>query len=350
MAGPKPVEGVLPGTISQFFMNEDFGGIGNWFPVVNGVLIPCENVNFNLPQPTYAEVKNDARLLPIAKYPQIGQEYYVELDVPTTQPQIEAALRGLTLLPRTTVNTNRQVGTLAVALATADAEWFALKINISGDVFEIPRLDYVNPDLTTFILSWYNSVGQVCQDPALISGHTFTYSYPLDNSRYLGNIHATRTHNAFAAGDTFTYDANTPIKVTFGTDSLVIDNKHIDPNLKTGDTAIILGATYKWGQIATANVDSYSWLYKLYQSRQDMPLEFWMPLGKSATSLRFRHRTIHRAQLTNIPDFGATTGKANAANMMKYRFDIIQFTGQNATAAVNVSDLYEEEVIELPAA
>lgn len=340
MAGPVNPLQFMPSQIVKSYMNEKFGGPANWFCAVNGVYIPTEMVRTNLPEPDRDRIRLDPRMPAVATYPTIaGAEFSVELDVPSYQQDVETRLYGKTLKDFAATNTFRQVGTLAVPTATSHCEWFLLKASASGSNKQvtIPRLDFQGHDASTSKYYYYNYASGAVSLVTTMSP-AGVISFPNDNSQWIGEVNIAGFNPTL-----ITYDSNTNYRVSFssGVDQLVIDQRHIDPNLVDGDSALIVGASYKFLQLAEAN--SYSYLFRMFEA-SEVPIDLYMSLGRSARSRVLLSRHIQRAQLLNIPDFGETSGTKAEHNRRTFRFEIVQYENQNATIKTLVSDLFQESV------
>ena len=349
MAAMNPLA-FMPAAIVKDPINEDYGGLGNWYSVVNGVQVTNEAVRHNLPEPDYSQVRQDPRVPALISYPVMGNaQYFIEIDVPTVQPEWETVLAGNTKLTRTQMNTARQVGLGPVTPipTSLGAEWWLLKAEANGADWdaEIPRLDYVGHTVAMKMVAVYDPVAELAND-VTTAPRSAVVSYPNDNSRWIGNMLIT---SLTTGNEDFVYDATQRYLVHFagGSDAIAIDHAHIDPQLKTGDTALIVGVAYTFLQEDAANVDSYAWKRKLL-NEHEVSVDLYMSLGRSETSRIIVSRHIHRAKLSNNPDYGETRGDSTDHLMKTYRYEIDLWHGQTLATRANISDLFEETYHVLP--
>lgn len=341
----KPVQFMPPAIVKTMF-DRKMGGPGNWFIAVNGLYVPAERVMMNLPEPDIDRLRFDPREPAQITYPLLGaKEYFLEFDLASYQQIFEQYVYGKTIVDYVDTNTNRQVGNIAHSPAqTSEAEWFLLKLDAVASTTHgatIPRLDFQGHDPASVWLST-RMVNQPTENP-VVGNLLSAYSQGYDgiNGEWIGRL---KLHGAFP--DAFTYDSNQAYSVMFGnSDQLLIDWRHIDPNLQDGDDCCLVGIAYKFLQLS--GVSSYSFKWNMFEAAE-VPIDMYMSLGPALRSNVILSRHIPRANLINIPDFGQTTGDENTHNRRTFRFEIIINEPQNETVAPLMSDLFQESINIVP--
>jgi hypothetical protein len=316
-------------------LDENFVDNGNWIPVVDGKVIPgVDVVTDEPPEIQLATLKQDSRTGPAAR---LGyspdQDYMITLSVPTQQQSvIEACLgRGAVILDMAAANLNNIVGSPAkIAVAVSDALFGIFKVSGTTGDFDvtIPRMPHVD------ILADHEFKGSTV--PGTAYDHCFSVWNPTNNTcsgatapggaagtatwvdKFLGTVVLS---SMSLPTQVFQYDPAESGIITIGGESVSVDPRLVDPDLRAGDWCVVIGVAYKYSQLTRAG----DWQVT---QPMDKPTRCAIDLYRSLSdTTEFRNWVRHRfydCEQYNLPSH-STSGSQTDFNKVEYKFVVRPF-------------------------
>lgn len=324
-------------------VDERYPSNGNPYLFVSGYLLPgAQDVALNPAQPKLNPVLFDARMPPIQELRSHPGEYdQVSAKLPSLQPDVAVRIEGMgiVLKDQAATNVQRTVGDPTIVAADVDdAMWFIVKrTGTAGNYgFTIPRTIVTGLDTTAMpMLSLYNPATDGClgvtgASPGLGATETVADYF---------NGHITVTGLAVEpSGASFKYDPSAGYSVHLSLERKAVD--FINADVVSGDTCYIVGAAFKWGQLA--NAGDYS-LYRPNSELIEVSLDMLLCLGDAPNGNMWKWWRFPRAQQVMRPErqFSSASGEANSPEA-RWR---VKPVGIDILGA---SYVYDEDTIILP--
>lgn len=337
----KKIEEIVEVDANLQDMDRNQGDIGNWRPMLDGVMLPAVGVEDGVPEGNEVDVIIDDRDGPVVSYDSFGESrYIVSIDIPTRQRAVEEALLAGAgqVTSQSAANTQNTVGDPTTAMTTTynGEEIYLLKIEGSvpyTTILERCGFAHINPD--NFMLSWYRPSANVFADLTTNSSTVLSVT-----NRHKGTIEATGLQ--FGATDhILTYDSQTRYVAYINGGATPVPVKYIDDTLEDGDACFIVALAYEHSQLS--NSGDYQIDQRVANSKRQQ-LTLYRPLGNSTDSRFWLRRIYPDVRLVGPPADSTGTGN-NSLNVRRFSYRVERMRQPSAQ-----SDYYYEQKVREPAA
>lgn len=334
------LSGVIETDANLLKFDQQEGDIGNWRPMLDGVVLPATAVEDGVPEGTTIPVLLDDRDGPEAEYDSFSESrYIIGIDIPSHQAAVEEVLMaGLgQKLAQSAANTQNTVGALSattISTTYTDEELYLLKVEGSGPFdFELDRVAWAHVDPDNFFIYSYRPASFVFTNVDVDSTAAVTLS-----NRHKGTITVT-DHNMIAA-QILSFDRNTRYTAAINSGNTILPVQYIDPTLEDGDSCAIFAVSYKFAQLD--NSADYHLDQRVANTKRQQ-LTLYRPLGNSTESRVWKRRIYPDVRLTGPASESTGTGQ-NSLNVRRYNF-----RAQRIRMPQGRSDYYIEQKVTYPA-